>query len=264
MKYGINSVVTGVICNSFKNFLNVEFVTEDGMEYGSVPKSQFKVLPEIGEEITVIITAIKNTPRGMEYQLARNDEFVKGILESKFKEFTDGSLKIHKIARIDGYKSKVVIKNEKGVDIRKVIIGDKGSIIRALQQEVGEFIDIIEYTEDKAELIKRALSPNRYIHLEETEKGLRLTVPRLQLGSIIGKGGTNVKLLAQIIGGTIDIIPHGKEFIDNEFDEKVIDELLAAGIETVEELNSFMAKDKPSDFSDESWNWLKENIEIIE
>ena len=74
----------------------------------------------------------------------------------------------------------------------------------------GEKIDIVDYSEDPAELIGHALSPARVSRVEIVDpeaRAARVTVPDYQLSLAIGREGQNARLAARLTGWRIDIRP---------------------------------------------------------
>ena len=71
----------------------------------------------------------------------------------------------------------------------------------------GEKIDIIEWSPDQEEFVRKALSPAKVLDLElnEEERKATIEVAPDQLSLAIGKGGQNVRLAAKLTGWTIDI-----------------------------------------------------------
>jgi N utilization substance protein A len=74
----------------------------------------------------------------------------------------------------------------------------------------GEKIDIVDFSEDPAELIAHALSPARVSKVEVVDlaaRAARVTVPDYQLSLAIGREGQNARLAARLTGWRIDIRP---------------------------------------------------------
>jgi N utilization substance protein A len=72
----------------------------------------------------------------------------------------------------------------------------------------GEKIDIVDFSEDPAELIAHALSPARVSKVEVVDRearAARVTVPDYQLSLAIGREGQNARLAARLTGWRIDI-----------------------------------------------------------
>ena len=86
-----------------------------------------------------------------------------------------------------------------------------GARVRAVMTELhGEKIDIVDWSDDPAELVANALSPARVSDVEIVDpeaKAARVTVPDYQLSLAIGREGQNARLAARLTGWRIDIRP---------------------------------------------------------
>jgi len=73
-----------------------------------------------------------------------------------------------------------------------------------------EKIDIVDHSDDPAEMIAHALSPARVTSVEIVDanaKAARVLVPDYQLSLAIGREGQNARLAARLTGWRIDIRP---------------------------------------------------------
>jgi N utilization substance protein A len=132
------------------------------------------------------------------------------------------------------------------------------SIIRELR---GEKIDIIEFSDDPVGFATHALSPakiSRVSIVDANEKHMEVIVDDSQLSLAIGKKGQNVRLAAKLLGWRIDIKSEEEKrrevesqmaalvvsgapvsvLIDHGLGEQVVEELLEAGIGTIEKLGA--------------------------
>ena len=84
-----------------------------------------------------------------------------------------------------------------------------GQRVRNVMSELhGEKIDIVDWSEDPAELVAHALSPARVTAVEVVDaaaRSARVVVPDFQLSLAIGKEGQNARLAARLTGWRIDI-----------------------------------------------------------
>jgi N utilization substance protein A len=72
----------------------------------------------------------------------------------------------------------------------------------------GEKIDIVDHSDDSAEMIAQALSPAKVTSVTITDpelKSARVLVPEYQLSLAIGREGQNARLAARLTGWRIDI-----------------------------------------------------------
>ena len=86
-----------------------------------------------------------------------------------------------------------------------------GQRVRQVMAELhGEKIDIVDFSDDPAELIAHALSPAQVtsvVIVDPVARAARVTVPDYQLSLAIGKEGQNARLAARMTGWRIDIRP---------------------------------------------------------
>jgi N utilization substance protein A len=84
-----------------------------------------------------------------------------------------------------------------------------GQRVRNVMSELhGEKIDIVDWSDDPAEMVAHALSPARVSSVEVVsleQRAARVIVPDYQLSLAIGKEGQNARLAARLTGWRIDI-----------------------------------------------------------
>lgn len=136
---------------------------------------------------------------------------VKALFENEVPEIYEGIVEIKAIARDPGKRTKVaVLSHDPNVDAIGACVGLKGARVRAVVEELGgEKIDIIQWSEDPAELCVRALSPADILEvtIDEENRCIHVVVPQDQLSLAIGKHGQNARLASKIVGWNIDIKP---------------------------------------------------------
>jgi N utilization substance protein A len=98
-----------------------------------------------------------------------------------------------------------------GLNPKGACIGPMGSRVRNVMAELdGEKIDIVDWSDDPAQLVGNALSPARVTSVEVVDRearSARVIVPDYQLSLAIGKEGQNARLAARMTGWRIDIRP---------------------------------------------------------
>jgi N utilization substance protein A len=96
-----------------------------------------------------------------------------------------------------------------GVNAKGACIGPMGQRVRQVMAELGgEKIDIVDHSDDPAEMIAHALSPARVssvVIVDPVARAARVTVPDYQLSLAIGREGQNARLAARMTGWRIDI-----------------------------------------------------------
>lgn len=132
------------------------------------------------------------------------------LLEIEVPEIQEGEIEIKDVAREPGERAKVsVYSKDKNIDPVGVVVGFKGSRIQTISNELsGEKIDVIEWSEDPARYVIRAISPARAkkYRLLPKEKRIEIAVPKDELSLAIGKNGINAKLAHKLTGWHIDIL----------------------------------------------------------
>jgi N utilization substance protein A len=125
-------------------------------------------------------------------------------------EIADGTVEITAIAREAGHRSKIAVRSNKPeVNPKGSCIGPQGQRVRQIMSELGgEKIDIVDHSDDPAEMIAQALSPARVTSVTIVDadlKSARVLVPEYQLSLAIGREGQNARLAARLTGWRIDI-----------------------------------------------------------
>lgn len=132
-----------------------------------------------------------------------------------------------RIARAPGDRSKVaVLSHDERVDPVGACVGMKGIRIHAIVRELqNENIDVINFTPDKHEFIKRALQPAEVlkVELDEENKHANVLVPADEVSKAIGKGGVNIRLASKLAGVEIDVYREVEAEDDIDIDEFAVD-----------------------------------------
>ncbi|MBI4359359.1 MAG: transcription termination/antitermination protein NusA [Candidatus Nealsonbacteria bacterium] len=162
-----------------------------------------------GQRLKVYLLKTENTPRGPVIFLSRSHpKLISRLFELEVPEIASGQVQIKSIAREAGSRSKVaVFSNDERIDPIGAAVGQRGTRVMTVINELGgEKIDIINWSDDPADLIANALSPAKVLEVKTEEKNLALAiVPEDQLSLAIGKDGQNVRLAAKLTGWKIDV-----------------------------------------------------------
>jgi len=167
----------------------------------------------INTRLKVFIMDVKKTTKGPQVYLSRSHPgLVKRLFELEVPEIRDGVVEIKSISREAGSRTKIAVHtNDPDVDPVGSCVGPRGTRVQAVVDELfGEKIDIINWSEKPAELVKSALSPAKaeQVFINEAEQSATVIVPDFQLSLAIGKEGQNVRLAAKLCGWKIDIKSH--------------------------------------------------------
>lgn len=192
----------------------------------------------VSDNIKAYVTNIRSGNRGVTVILSRtNPEFVKKLFEAEIPAIFSGGIKIRKIVREPGIRTKVELEalNAK-LDPVTECVGPKGTRIDSIRKELhGEQIDIVVHSEDIEKMIENALGiPNVKRVIVERNRAARVIVDEADKVIAIGKQGKNVKLAAKLTGMKIDI------FTAAEFEEKLAKERRT--VSHVSELDGVSAK----------------------
>ena len=169
------------------------------------------------------VNEVRNGYKGLQVYLSRTSTgLVERLFEREIPEISQGVIEIRGIAREPGVRTKIAVySNDKNVEPIGSCIGQRGTRVQKIVDELnGEKIDIIEWTEDVAEYIRRSLSPAKVVSvsINEEEKAVKVVVPDNQLSLAIGKDAQNVRLGVKLTGWKIDIKTESelREFIESE------------------------------------------------
>ena len=202
-----------------------------GKTLGIMPKEE-QVPGEFyrpGQRLKFYLLSVEDQPRGPLIVLSRAyPKFISKLFELEVPEIAAQSVEIKAITREPGSRSKVaVVSNEEGVDPVGSMVGQRGTRVSAVINELGgEKIDIIEWDKDPEVYLANSLSPAKVLQVEVKDQNKAVAiVPEDQLSLAIGRDGQNVRLAAKLTGWKIDIkTPEGKEVSleeENDVQEEV-------------------------------------------
>jgi N utilization substance protein A len=172
-----------------------------------------------GMRLRAYIVEVRRSIKGPQIICSRtHPNLVKELFRLEVPEIADGTVEIAAIAREAGHRTKIAVTSKvPGVNAKGACIGPMGARVRSVMTELnGEKIDIVDWSEDPAEMVAHALSPARVQSVEivdEAARSARVIVPDFQLSLAIGREGQNARLAARLTGWRIDIRP------DNQSEE---------------------------------------------
>ena len=216
------------------------------------PREKFKN----GDRVRAYVLDVRRENKGPQVFLSRTcPEFMAKLFTQEVPEIYDGIVKIMGVARDPGSKAKIAVKtDDMTIDPVGACVGLRGIRVQAVVTELqGEKIDIVPYSEDKAQYIVSALSPAEVtkVVLDEENNRIEAVVPQEQFSLAIGRRGQNVKLASQLLGCDIDVLTEEQEqerrsnenkvrsqrFIEAlDVDEMIAHLLIAEGFSTVDEI----------------------------
>lgn len=214
-------------------------VNHNGVEL-LLPKNEqiYKDRYRKGDTIRAVVVEVKRVGGNPTVIISRTSElFLERLFENEIPEVFDGIIELKRIAREPGDRSKVaVISHDERVDPVGACVGMKGIRIHAVVRELqNENIDVINYSPDKVEFIKRALQPAQVLKVELSEDGKRASVlvPADEVSKAIGKGGVNIRLASKLVNCEIDVFREVEEEDDIDLSEFEVD----FGQETIDMLH---------------------------
>lgn len=177
-----------------------------------IPREKFKN----GDRVRAYVLDVRRENRGPQIFLSRTcPEFMAKLFTSEVPEIYDGIVQIMGVARDPGSKAKIAVKaNDMTVDPVGACVGLRGIRVQAVVTELqGEKIDIVPYSEDKAQYLVAALAPAEVtkVVLDEENGRMEAVVPQEQFSIAIGRRGQNVKLASQLLGADIDVLTEEQE-----------------------------------------------------
>jgi N utilization substance protein A len=164
-----------------------------------------------GTRLKCHVVSVTKTPKGPRVTVSRtHPNLVRSLFALEVPEIADGSVEIAALAREAGHRTKIAVRaTVPGVNAKGACIGPMGQRVRAVMAELhGEKIDIVDWSDDPAELVGHALSPARVSSVtivDEAARAARVVVPDYQLSLAIGREGQNARLAARLTGWRIDI-----------------------------------------------------------
>lgn len=201
-------IVTGIVQRYVGNNVSINLGKVDAvlMENEQIKGERFRPT----DRIKLYVLEVKDTTKGPKITVSRtHPELVKRLFEAEVTEVKEGIVEIKSISREAGDRTKMAVSsNDPNVDPVGACVGLNGARVNAIVNELGgEKIDIVNWSDDPAELIENALSPAKVVSVDvdEEEMSAKVIVPDYQLSLAIGRQGQNARLAARLTGYKIDI-----------------------------------------------------------
>lgn len=181
-----------------------------------------------GETIRAVVKEVRKGPNGPQIIISRTDNlFLRRLFEIEVPEIYDGIIEIKAIAREPGERAKVAVESRDArIDAVGACVGMKGVRIHAIVRELNnENIDVVNYAEDPAVYIQRALSPSKIkkVEIDEANKKAIVSADSDQVSLIVGRNGVNIRLAIKLTGYEIDILREQKPYDEYDEDIELID-----------------------------------------
>lgn len=209
-----------------------------------------------GDMIRAVVKEVSRDASGTPHVIVSRADplYMERLFEMEVPEIYDGIIEIKKIVREPGNRAKMFVHStDDRVDPVGACVGMKGVRIHAVARELAnEGIDVIPWTADPEEQIKRALAPSKPVKVTITpgigvdaDGNARLPRAKVivapdEVSKAIGKGGINIRLASRLVDHEIDVyreIHSGEEDVDidefgDAFPDEVITRLKAIGCDS--------------------------------
>ncbi len=169
-----------------------------------------------GQRLKVLLEKVELTSKGPQLRITRaSNEFIIALFEQEIPEMREGLVYVAKIAREAGVRCKIAVASEDGgIDPVGAFVGQKGSRINSVMEEVGdERLDVIQFYDDAKKLLIAALAPAKIAKVEffigdNGENRVKIFVREEERAITIGKRGQNVRLAGNLIDMQVDVITY--------------------------------------------------------
>ncbi|MCD8213057.1 MAG: transcription termination factor NusA [Campylobacter sp.] len=164
---------------------------------------------KVGDVVKAVIRKVftdKNL--GIKVELSRTSpKFLEALLKAEVPEIKDGGIIIQGSARIPGERAKVaLVSTTPNIDPIGATVGTKGVRINAVSKELhNENIDAIEYTNEPAIFISRAMAPAIINSVKIDGNKAIVSLAAEQKSKAIGKNGINIRLASMLTGFEIEL-----------------------------------------------------------
>jgi N utilization substance protein A len=201
-------IVTGIIQQSDNRYTLLDLGKVEALlpQAEQVPYERY----EHGARLKAYIVEVRKTTKGPQIVVSRTHPgLIKRLFELEVPEIGSGVVEIKAAAREPGHRTKIAVwSNDSNVDPVGACVGARGARVRMVTNELrGEKVDIVEFSEEPADFVMRALQPARVkeVRLDEETGKATVVVHDFQLSLAIGKEGQNARLAARLTGWGIDI-----------------------------------------------------------
>jgi N utilization substance protein A len=202
------NIVTGIVQQTDSRYTLLDIGKVEALlpQAEQVPHERY----EHGARLKAYIVEVRRTTKGPQIVVSRSHPgLIYRLFELEVPEIASGVVEVKAIAREPGQRTKIAVaSNDPNVDAVRACVGPRGARVRMITNELrSEKIDIVDYSEDPAEYIKRALQPAKIseVYLDEETGIATVIVSDYQLSLAIGKEGQNARLAARLTGWRIDV-----------------------------------------------------------
>lgn len=262
----VNQLIEGEVVRSEKTLTVVNIGSIEAILPNSEKISRESFRPR--EKVCALVCEVKKNPKGVKVVLSRKRNlFVQRLCEQEIPEVKDGSIRIVRIERLPGVRSKVAVAcDDPRIDVVGACVGVRSSRSRAITDyfgggQAGERIDFVPWSDDVNELICNALKPaevqpDDIILCHKLGRAI-VQVDASQRRLAIGMKGQNVRLAALVCEWDLEVMTQDElqksiNSANEEFSTLphitplIAEALISEGFLTVDDLSII----EPSDFID--------------
>ena len=158
----IDTIISGTVQRVERGYVHFDIGKTTGImpPKDTIPGEYYRV----GMRMRLYLVEVDKGSMGIQIFVSRSHpKMLARLFELEVPEIGSGVLEVKALAREAGSRSKIAVhSNEEGVDPIGSCVGQRGTRVAAVIQELGgEKIDIIEWSENPEEFIGSALSPAR-------------------------------------------------------------------------------------------------------
>ena len=192
---------------------------------------------KVGDRIKALIISVQKNAKGPSVTLSRaNPKFIEKLFEMEIPEIYDGVVRIVKVVREPGMRTKVAVSSERDdIDSVGACVGMRGVRIQSIVRELeGEKIDVVEFHHDKKVMAGNALTPAKVKEIVTTlDGGVIAIVENDNYSFAVGRNGHNVRLASRLCGFDIDIKTEDeyRDFLSSSDSRTTMDNLFSASEE---------------------------------
>lgn len=197
-----------IISGSVKRIVRrADLVIDLGKVEGYMPMSEYPKTEryQVGDRVVALLWEVQDTPSGgAEVVLSRSrPEFVYQLFMQEVPEISEGVVEIVRIARDAGYRTKLAVEaRDPKVDPVGACVGMRGTRVKNIIRELSnEKVDILPYSSDPEEMLRRALSPiePKYIRIDAAIREATVVVEDEDYPIVLGRRGMNARLCGDLI-----------------------------------------------------------------
>ncbi|QEK39151.1 transcription termination factor NusA [Candidatus Nesciobacter abundans] len=190
----------------------------------------------VNQKIKACIKEVKQSVFGIQVLLTRTSpEFLGKLFEEAVPEIQHNIITIKSIARSAGNRSKIAVhSNDPEIDPVGACIGKGNMRIRSVEDQISkEKIDIVRWSENTDVFLVNALGKRidalRVIKDEDNSE-FDIVVRDEDYYKVIGSKGQNIRLIKDLVGCNITIIPESKY---SNLKQETIEELAEIGVSEI-------------------------------